>query len=127
AVLAGCLAASALFFAATPVGEVAGALRVDLARPAAADAELATFYGTRDFKPLWTGWRGVRPEAKQLVDLLATADRDGLRPSDYRPRHLRALIAGAEQGDAKDLAEAELALSRAYAAYAGDLRRPLPE
>jgi L,D-transpeptidase YcbB len=124
AAVVGGAAASALVVGAAPPGGVAWAVQADLARPTAADADLAVFYRARGYRPLWTGWSGMRPEASQLVDMLATSDQDGLRPQDYQPTRLRGLIAAAERRDEAALARAELALSRAYAAYAVDLRQP---
>src|SRR5690606_29727442 len=97
AAVAGGLAGSALAIGtASPGGVVGEALRADLSRQAAVDADVAAFYAARGFRPLWIGRGGVRAEAAQLVDLLAKADRDGLRPSDYGPERLRALIAAAQ-------------------------------
>lgn len=100
------------------------ALQVDLQQGAAADPDVAAFYAKRRYKPLWTARGRLRPEAEELVTLLADAGREGLRPADYRPEQLRSLITAAEFGDPDALAAAELALTRAYAAYVVDLRQP---
>lgn len=57
--------------------------------------------------------------------MLESADLDGLKPGDYNPRSLRRLIDEASRsGDAKLLARADLALSKALADYVSAVRRP---
>jgi murein L,D-transpeptidase YcbB/YkuD len=58
--------------------------------------------------------------------LLERADRDDLDPNAYHPVEDSAAIAAAGRGDPASLAHAEIALSRAFAGYVGDLRRPPP-
>ncbi len=61
-----------------------------------------------------------------LVDRLARAADDGLSPDSYSLSQLQATLAAARTGDPTALAQAELALSRAYADYMVDLHRPNP-
>jgi murein L,D-transpeptidase YcbB/YkuD len=58
-----------------------------------------------------------------LIQTLERADADDLTASAYRPDLLERAVAGAGLQPAS-LARAELALSRAFAAYVGDLHRP---
>lgn len=91
-----------------------------------ADEPVAAFYRAHGLRPLWTGDARARREARALVGLFASASADGLNPARYRPARLAALLAAAEDERPEDIAAAELALSRAYAAYVRDLRTPAP-
>lgn len=88
----------------------------------AADRELAAFYARRAGRPLWADGYVLRPEADQVVRLVAGAERDGLSPQDYGAAELARLVAAARLGDPEVLARAELALSRAYGRYLADLK-----
>ena len=89
----------------------------------AADREVATFYRSRDYRPLWLIGGMVRPEAEHVVTLLRNAAADGLDPDRYNPDALSEAIVAAQDGDPVALARAEFMLSDALAAYASDLRR----
>jgi murein L,D-transpeptidase YcbB/YkuD len=105
--------------AADPIArDVAAAIR------AKASGKLAKFYGQRGYWPLWVraGKLGSAPD--QLVELLATADLDGLDPDRYKIDRLRRTVKDADGGDAEALARAELLLSTSFAAYVRDMRRP---
>lgn len=80
------------------------AMRGMLAR-ADAPSGLRDFYSERGEEPLWIVDGGLRPEAK----LVATLARD---------HGLNGVLQKAENGMPQDLARAELALSKAFAAYA---------
>ena len=88
------------------------------------DGEIKDFYAQRGFWPLWIENGQVSPAAERLVELIRTADVDGLDPSDYDAGELAGLIARVQTGDAEDLAKAELKLSREFARYVRDMRRP---
>lgn len=81
------------------------------------------FYAERGFRPLWLVPGGVSPAAKPLLEDLASADLDGLRPSSYGVDRLRTIIAETRSGDPAALARAELALSTAFARFVQDQRR----
>lgn len=83
---------------------------------------LHIFYRAHGNEPLWIGANGIRPEARQLLDLLKHADRDGLNPADYNVKAIEAAMRDAQVGSAKDPAILEIMLSQAYADYARDLR-----
>ncbi len=88
------------------------------------DRDLARFYAARGNRPLWIENGMLVPAAGELIDLLMSAEADGLDPEDYRPRQLaRTLDAAAERGAPAALARAELALSRTLADYVRDTRR----
>ncbi|HEY8617925.1 L,D-transpeptidase family protein [Phenylobacterium sp.] len=103
------------------------ALRLEavVARLPAADADLAAVYRARAFRPLWMTGEGPRPEAQTVLALVRSAPEDGLIPARYAPEALAGRLAAAESGDPSALAEAEVAVSRAYARYAADLRTPI--
>jgi murein L,D-transpeptidase YcbB/YkuD len=86
--------------------------------------QIAGFYAARGFWPLWAASGRIGPEANRLIADLETADLDGLDPSSYRVDELRAVIAKARSTDPKAIAEAELALSTAFARYVADVRKP---
>ena len=51
-------------------------------------------YEDRQYRPLWVGTRPVPERTKELIANLCDAEREGLRPADYRLAELRR----AEQG-----------------------------
>ncbi|HEV2746472.1 MAG TPA: L,D-transpeptidase family protein [Allosphingosinicella sp.] len=91
---------------------------------AKSDRALKAFYRANGYRPLWIRDGGLGPEADRLVELVASADLDGLDPERYRPRALAAAVDKGRSGSAKALAKAETLLSRTFAAYVRDLRRP---
>jgi murein L,D-transpeptidase YcbB/YkuD len=122
--VAGPLAAHARPTSVAPqAGAEAAVLRQRLAAPGA-DAELAGFYAARRYRPLWTAEGRLSREARRAADLVARADADGLDPQAYDPADLSAALDAAASRRAADLAQAELTLTRAFAAYAADLHRP---
>ena len=86
---------------------------------------LARFYLTGSSRPLWITGGRVRPESKRLIDIVQRAADDDLDPAAYQPAALARIVDRAET-DARpgSLAAAEVALSRAWAAYAIDLHHP---
>jgi murein L,D-transpeptidase YcbB/YkuD len=94
------------------------------AEPVAVVQEIADFYRARANRPLWVTGRGVRPEARALARLIASADDHGLNPERYGASRLEAALAAAQSGDASARAQVELLLSRAYPAFVRDLRLP---
>lgn len=92
-------------------------------REAASD-KLASFYAQRDWKPLWLGKGLVGPQAQTFLRYIDSAELDGLKPKRYQPERLRETIALADSGDPRALAQAELALSAAFAKYVQDMRKP---
>lgn len=123
--------------AGTPAA--AAAARTDAQGPAAQPAALTvaaeireqargqvkSFYAGRNFSPLWAREGKIGPEAEALLDFLATADLDGLKPSSYKTDKLREMVDASRSGDPRLVARAELALSGAFARYARDQRRRL--
>jgi murein L,D-transpeptidase YcbB/YkuD len=75
-------------------------------------------YAARDEELFWVA--GARSRARLLLDRLRAAEREGLRPSDYKPEALAAELAAARTPD--ELARVEVLMSGAYLRYAADLR-----
>jgi murein L,D-transpeptidase YcbB/YkuD len=76
---------------------------------------------------LWLRNGTVGPEAERALELLVTADLDGLDSGEYRPRAVaEALDRAVEGGSPKALARAEMMLSRSLAAYMRDMRAVRP-
>ncbi|MCW5770923.1 MAG: L,D-transpeptidase family protein [Rhodospirillaceae bacterium] len=78
-----------------------------------ADA-LATFYGKRDFRPLWFDGDRLSRAGEALLAALARADEHAIPPSRYG---MPALAARVRDGHGTS----ELALSRAFLSYATDI------
>jgi len=90
------------------------------------ERDIAAFYRAHADRPLWVQGDRLRPEAQRVLELIEGAAADGLDAFDYRPRELAEAMQAARSGEPADLARAELLLSRAFALYARDLRRPGP-
>jgi murein L,D-transpeptidase YcbB/YkuD len=122
--------AAALACAALP-SVAAAQVQPDIASAIAkgdADRETKAFYRARGWRPLWIRGNAIGPEAERALELLVTADLDGLDPDDYRPRAVaEALDRAVETGTPRALARAELMLSRGLAAYMRDMRARRPE
>jgi L,D-transpeptidase YcbB len=100
---------------ASPLGEA-------LARAAAFDPELARFYASRAHTPLWLTGGAMGEEAGLLLELFRSADLDGIAPAEYIEQW-SAASAAASRGNLDGLAEAEIALSAAFAGYVRQARR----
>ena len=89
-----------------------------------AGGKVRDFYKARGFWPLWAANGRIGSEASRLIAFIEEAHLDGLRPSSYDPDALRSAVEDAASADPFAVARAELALSRAFAAYVADTRRP---
>jgi murein L,D-transpeptidase YcbB/YkuD len=88
-----------------------------------AGKDLRPFYATRQFRPLWLNEFG-RPSgaASMLMHHLRTAQFDGVSPRKLRWNRVAKQVDRARRGDADDIANAEVALSAAFAAYVRAMR-----
>ena len=93
-------------------------------RSAGGDRDVRAFYQARGYRPLWIHGDALGPEADRFLELIETADAEGLDPDDYRPRRLRDAIEDSRKGSPKALARAEMQLTRSFADYVRDVRRP---
>ena len=113
---------AALGLAAAPLPVSAFAAE---ARPAYAPSgqDVSDFYEARGGGRLWFGNSGRQTDV--LLELLASAELDGLDPDRYRLDALTKAVRAARKGNARAVRKAELMLSNALFAYARDLRRPV--
>jgi murein L,D-transpeptidase YcbB/YkuD len=86
---------------------------------------LTTFYAARRYAPLWVKNGKVDPAALALLAAVREARADNLDPADYHGPEAAGAIDGVGRGPA-EAATAEIALSRTFAGYIGDLHRPAP-
>jgi murein L,D-transpeptidase YcbB/YkuD len=101
-----------------------GGIEAAIRSATGSERDLRDFYQARGNRPLWIRGSQLGPEAELLLDLIQTAEVEGLDPGTYRPRALESAIRRADGGSPKALARAEMLLSRTFAAYARDVRRP---
>jgi murein L,D-transpeptidase YcbB/YkuD len=93
------------------------------AAPSASDSgAIADFYRARGGRPLWLA-PGSGTAAAQLVQLLSTAQIDGLNPNRYNARGAARALQAARSGNPAAIQRAEALLSAAFVAYARDLKR----
>ncbi|MGE5562475.1 MAG: L,D-transpeptidase family protein [Bacillota bacterium] len=85
---------------------------------------MASFYAARAFQPLWSVHDHLRPGAFIALELLRTADLDGLDPAKYLQTGIERAVAEAARGDQRSVGRAELLLSRTFGQYVRDVRRP---
>ena len=82
-------------------------------------------YQDRQYRPLWVGVRPVPERTKQLIASLCDAEREGLRPADYRLPELRRTLERLRQSLEKERPEAfavvDLELTRRFLDYGADL------
>jgi murein L,D-transpeptidase YcbB/YkuD len=88
-----------------------------------AGGDLKRFYAARGYRPLWVVGSGSGVAAKTLIGYLETADQDGLDSGKYDPDKLRETIDQSLDGNPRDVARAELLLSKTFARYVTDQRR----
>ena len=81
------------------------------------DPTLRGFYIARGYRPLWIDGDAPNQAAEALYELIATAQYDGLSRRALQADRLRGYLKRARRGDADDLAKAELAFSKTFAAY----------
>lgn len=88
-----------------------------------APAELREFYAARGNRPLWVSAGGAAtPAARTLLDHLDTAAWDGVKRGRLKAGGLDKLLDRAGSGAPEDMAKAEIALSRSFAAYVRAMR-----
>lgn len=121
--LATCLGA-ALVMSPAPAGAQVSSREVQAAVRNAATRDIRAFYEAREYRPLWIRGYGLGDEAYDLLELLETAHLDGLDPDEFDPDDIAEVIENARDGSPRDLARAEIHLSKAFADYVQASRRP---
>jgi murein L,D-transpeptidase YcbB/YkuD len=127
----GCLAALALATVSAPAlsqpyasASYASPQQVQAEIRSKLDRKLKPVYKARGYRPLWVEGGRPGPAADRLLELLASAELDGLDPGDYDVDDLSSLVERARGGSPEALARAEVELSEAYVDYVRDVRRP---
>ena len=86
---------------------------------------LRQIYEDRQYRPLWVGIRPVPARTKELIANLCDAEREGLRPADYRLGELRRTVERLRPSLNKQRPEAfavlDLELTRRFLDYGADL------
>jgi len=122
AVMGASLLAASVVHAQPAEPSVPVALQAVVALQASGDLQ-AFYYHAQ--QPLWVTAEGAfRPATQQLLQLLRTADYDGLDPIQLRAGEIAAAVQLAEQTrDQADLARAELALTTGLVSYVEGMSR----
>ncbi|HEX6217883.1 MAG TPA: murein L,D-transpeptidase, partial [Sphingomicrobium sp.] len=116
--------AAAVLAVAAPLAISAPARAADLAaEPAREGQGLSDFYAARDAAPLW--FTGGQPSqaAAALIEILGSAEVDGLNPRKYRVKELARAMRSAWGGKPQAVRRADVALSQALVSYVRDLRQ----
>jgi len=113
------LAAGAAILTAVPT---AAAATAPSAQAAVAGQSVDDFYRSRNNYPLWLA-PNAGDAAQQLLNLLSSANLDGLDSSRYRVAELQAAIEAAKRDKRKRVTGADRMLSEAFAAYVADLKQ----
>jgi murein L,D-transpeptidase YcbB/YkuD len=86
---------------------------------------LRQIYEDRQYRPLWVGGRQLPERTKSLVANLCDAEREGLRPADYRLGEFRRTVDRLRPSLSKKRPEAfavlDLELTRRFLDYGADL------
>ena len=88
----------------------------------AIDGNVGSFYASRGGAPLWFSPTSGAA-AQQLLQLLASAQADGLNPKRYNLKALNRAVQAAQGGDPAAVRQADALLSSAFVAYVRDLKR----
>jgi murein L,D-transpeptidase YcbB/YkuD len=80
-------------------------------------SQLQVFYAARDFRPVWTGGEAARARRALLLRTLRSAERHGLRSTDYT-----ANIPAEPPVSAEENAIYDVALTVSFLKYAHDVR-----
>ena len=90
--------------------------------PVAAAAGISDFYAARSNRPLWFSQSGRQVDL--FLQILGSAELDGLDPGRYRVDALERAVGAAQSGNRKAVRRADRMLSQALIDYVRDLRRP---
>ncbi|WP_413782759.1 L,D-transpeptidase family protein [Thalassovita sp.] len=120
-VVLGLFAAVMLALTVTPVQAQVTAFRQAVAEAAALDRDLADFYRTSDYQPVWTLDTPLGQQRRRaLLAALDTAPAHGLPAARYDVAGLERLLRDVRSP--RDLGNAEVALSHAFLTYARDVQ-----
>ena len=85
--------------------------------------DLQEFYAARRGAPLWFENGQPSEAAGALLELLNSAETDGLNPDSYRLRDVAMAVRAAWGGRPQEVSRADYLLSQAFVEYARDIRR----
>ncbi len=110
-----------LTLAAGPAQAQVTAFKQAVAETAAQNDEIAAYYRSNDYKPLWTGDGDMeRARRAALMQALAGVSLHGLPPARYNAAALMEQMRAVRT--TRDLGMVEVALSQAFTAYARDVQ-----
>jgi murein L,D-transpeptidase YcbB/YkuD len=119
----GHVAAALALATAGPISPAfAAAPQVQLTAASATGQGLQDFYKAREDRLLWFSQPGR--QASLLIDLLASAELDGVTQGRYRVEQLRSVLREASSGNRRAIRRADAAFSQAFVDYVRDLRTP---
>jgi murein L,D-transpeptidase YcbB/YkuD len=109
-------------FAIAAISPLAQAPAVEPAeRPAFASQAIEDFYSARAGRPLWLA-EGHGAAAASLMEILRSAEADGLDPGNYLTEPLAKAMRAAWGGSPAMVRKADILLSQAFVAYVRDLK-----
>jgi murein L,D-transpeptidase YcbB/YkuD len=115
-----------LAFAAAPgVAATQDAPAFQAALRASPESGVSSFYATHAYRPIWVRGGSVSPDAERLVQIIRSADLDGMHSAQEIAERLERSLDRAQSADDRDLADAEAALSSAWVQYVQTLHRPV--
>ncbi|MEC3860205.1 L,D-transpeptidase family protein [Mesobacterium sp. TK19101] len=119
--VAAAVLALALTVGAPPASAGVTAFKQAVAENAARDDDIAAFYRARNFEPLWTGEGAEYLLRRQaLIEAVQAAPSHGLPTGRYDAPQILALMRGV--GNARDMGEVEVELSKIYLRFARDIQ-----
>ena len=93
------------------------------------DNTLVRFYEKHNFKLIWFNPKGITPQGKDLLKILANAAREGLNPTQYQVSQLEPIIQNLiwredEETSAplNQIIPLDIAFTRSFLKYASDLQ-----
>ena len=121
-IFAAILAASPVtLFTAAPATAQVTAFKQAVAEAAARDDEIAAFYRTNGYTPIWTGTSDEdRARRAELLRAIQSAGSHGLPVSRYDPQGLMAQLRAVRS--TRDRGMAEVAMSKVFLQYASDIQ-----
>ncbi len=109
------------FFTPTPASAQVTAFKQAVAEAAARDEDIAAFYRSTNYAPLWTGPSDQhRARRAQLMAAISTADDHGLSIARYDPQGLMGTLSAVQSP--RDRGFAEVEMSRVFLQYARDIQ-----
>ncbi len=115
------LVIAAVVFAPAPVAAQLTAFKQAVAEAASSDTDIAAFYQSNDYQPIWTGSGDAdRSRRAELLRAVQSAGTHGLPVARYDPEGLMAVLKSVRSARDRGLAEVEM--SRVFLLYARDIQ-----